>query len=45
MGEMPSLKGAKGGDGVFYQESSDALGLENYWPWGVSVEDINADGF
>ena len=39
------FEGAKGGDGVFYQESSDALGLENYWPWGVSVEDINADGF
>jgi hypothetical protein len=24
---------------------SDALGVENYWPWGLSVGDINADGF
>jgi hypothetical protein len=32
------------GDGRF-QESSDAMGLENYWPWGVSVADLNADGF
>ena len=28
-----------------FQEMSDALGLENYWPWGVSVDDINADGW
>jgi hypothetical protein len=26
-------------------EQSEALGLENYWPWGVSVEDVNADGW
>jgi hypothetical protein len=32
------------GDGVF-EEASDELGLENYWPWGVSVGDLNADGF
>jgi len=32
------------GDGRF-QESSDAMGLENYWPWGVSIADLNADGF
>lgn len=31
-------------DGSFV-ERSDALGLENYWPWGVSVADVNADGF
>ena len=31
-------------DGSF-RESSDAMGLENYWPWGVSVEDLNADGW
>lgn len=31
-------------DGSF-AEQSDALGLENYWPWGVSVADVNADGF
>lgn len=26
-------------------ESSDAMNLENYWPWGISAEDVNADGF
>ncbi|MGH9465320.1 MAG: CRTAC1 family protein [Thermoanaerobaculia bacterium] len=28
-----------------YRERSDELGLENYWPWGVSVGDLNADGW
>jgi enediyne biosynthesis protein E4 len=28
-----------------FVEASDELGLENYWPWGVSVGDLNADGF
>lgn len=28
-----------------FQERSDVLGLENYWPWGVSVDDLNADGY
>jgi len=32
------------GDGT-YVEASDAMGLETYWPWGVSVGDLNADGF
>jgi enediyne biosynthesis protein E4 len=32
------------GNGKF-QELSDELGLENYWPWGVSVDDVNADGY
>ncbi len=32
------------GNGRF-QEMSDDLGLENYWPWGVSVADLNADGW
>lgn len=32
------------GNGKF-QEASDDLGLENYWPWGVSVADLNADGW
>lgn len=32
------------GDGAF-GEVSDALGLENYWPWGTSVADLNADGW
>ena len=33
-----------GGDGTFI-EISDEIGAENYWPWGVSVGDLNADGF
>lgn len=28
-----------------FEEVSDRLGVENYWPWGPSVGDINADGF
>jgi enediyne biosynthesis protein E4 len=32
------------GNGKF-EEISDLLGVENYWPWGVSVGDINADGW
>jgi cytochrome oxidase Cu insertion factor (SCO1/SenC/PrrC family) len=28
-----------------YTEISDQIGLENYWPWGVSSGDLNADGF
>jgi hypothetical protein len=32
------------GDGRF-EEISDKIGAENYWPWGLSVGDLNADGF
>jgi enediyne biosynthesis protein E4 len=32
------------GNGKF-EEISDRLGLETYWPWGVSVGDVNADGW
>ncbi len=32
------------GNGV-YVEVSDKIGAENYWPWGLSVGDLNADGF
>lgn len=32
------------GKGKFV-EISDAVGAENYWPWGLSVADLNADGF
>jgi enediyne biosynthesis protein E4 len=32
------------GDGKF-EEVSDRMGAENYWPWGPSVGDINADGW
>ena len=28
-----------------FTEISDAIGLENYWPWGTSVGDVNADGW
>ena len=28
-----------------YKEISDRIGAENYWPWGLSAGDINADGF
>jgi enediyne biosynthesis protein E4 len=27
------------------EEISDRVGLENYWPWGPSVGDFNADGW
>ena len=26
-------------------EVSDEIGVENYWPWGLSVGDFNADGY
>ncbi len=32
------------GNGVF-GEVSDQIGAETYWPWGISVGDLNADGF
>jgi hypothetical protein len=28
-----------------YREVSDAVGAENYCPWGPSIGDLNADGF
>jgi hypothetical protein len=28
-----------------YGEVSDEMNVENYWPWGLSVGDLNADGF
>jgi len=28
-----------------FKEISDQIGAENYWPWGLSVGDLNADGF
>ena len=28
-----------------FEEISDEIGAENYWPWGFSVGDLNADGF
>jgi enediyne biosynthesis protein E4 len=32
------------GDGKF-EEISDRMGVETYWPWGPSVGDVNADGW
>jgi hypothetical protein len=32
------------GHGVF-AEVSDKIGAETYWPWGISVADLNADGY
>jgi len=32
------------GNGRF-AEISDKIGAETYWPWGVSVGDLNADGY
>ena len=28
-----------------FEEVSDKMGVENYWPWGPSVGDLNADGW
>ncbi|MBT7804789.1 CRTAC1 family protein [Candidatus Poribacteria bacterium] len=28
-----------------FEEISDEIGAENFWPWGLSVADINADGY
>jgi hypothetical protein len=28
-----------------FNEVSDAMGVENYWPWGPSIGDVNADGW
>jgi hypothetical protein len=28
-----------------FAEVSDRIGAENYWPWGLSVGDLNADGW
>jgi hypothetical protein len=28
-----------------FEEVSDRMGVENYWPWGPSIGDFNADGW
>ena len=28
-----------------FEEVSDPMGAENYWPWGPSIGDLNADGW
>ena len=35
---------ANRGDGRF-DDVSDSVGAETYWPWGPSVDDLNADGW
>ncbi|HEY8833794.1 MAG TPA: CRTAC1 family protein [Gemmatimonadaceae bacterium] len=35
---------ASRGQGRF-EEVSDSVGVETYWPWGPSVDDFNADGW
>jgi hypothetical protein len=35
---------AEGGE-VRFEEVSDRLGVEVYWPWGTSAGDLNADGW
>ena len=37
---LPQLSG-----GGRFEEISDRAGAENYWPWGPSVGDVNADGW
>jgi hypothetical protein len=32
------------GNGTF-AEISDKIGAETYWPWGITVADLNADGY
>ena len=32
-------------DGGQFEEISDLIGAENYWPWGLSSGDLNADGW
>lgn len=31
--------------GSAFTEVSQEIGAENYWPWGVSIDDLNADGY
>jgi hypothetical protein len=31
--------------GSRFEEVSDSVGVETYWPWGPSVDDVNADGW
>jgi len=31
--------------GTAFEDVSDRAGVENYWPWGPSVGDVNADGW
>ena len=33
------------GDKYQFVEASDRVGAETFWPWGLSVGDLNADGY
>jgi hypothetical protein len=35
----------RGSGGEKFTEISDQVGAENFWPWGLSVGDLNADGY
>lgn len=35
----------RGRGGGRFEEISDRIGAENYWPWGLSAGDVNADGW
>jgi hypothetical protein len=35
----------RGRGGGRFEEISDRIGAENYWPWGLSAGDLNADGW
>ena len=34
-----------GATATTYEEMSDRAGVESYWPWGPSADDLNADGY
>jgi enediyne biosynthesis protein E4 len=38
-------RGAGANGASAYDERSDSAGVEMYWPWGPSVDDLNADGW
>ncbi|MCP4656399.1 MAG: CRTAC1 family protein [bacterium] len=50
-GDLTGLENSIFGNAFFentgsgFREISDQIGVENYWPWGVSVDDLNADGW
>lgn len=39
------FKRGESAGGATYVEVSDRAGTETYWPWGPSVDDVNADGW
>lgn len=43
-GNAMFVRGAPG-DSAPFREASRTVGGETYWPWGPSVDDVNADGW